>query len=136
MLFLTTASTLYSTLAVGVNYSSWQSSYGTIGRTICLLVKSRIRLNSADHNWDLDVISETNEFLKSMRNRGVHLLIVYSDGEVGDQYFSLAVAEYRLMKELGLLQTELLKGADHSITPLSCQDQLIRMIAEWLGKSD
>jgi pimeloyl-ACP methyl ester carboxylesterase len=74
-----------------------------------------------------------NELLRCLRARGVQLLMVFSESDIGERYLREVVGgEFLRMQDCGLLTTERLSKTDHLVTPLESQDKLLRMMSTWL----
>jgi hypothetical protein len=60
------------------------------------------------------------------------VLHVHSEGDEGLDYLLVAAGrELRRWRETGLLQLEVIRGADHPFTLLWSQERLIEIVREW-----
>lgn len=118
-----------------LKFITMRSSYRDVWRAVRLWIERKIRPNSFPQREDPGVITRVREFFLTLRSRGVEVLIVYSGGEIGDEYFRKVIGgEYRLMQDSGLLTIRNMDGADHLVTPLACQEELLTMISKWVSK--
>ncbi len=76
---------------------------------------------------------DTSKELSSLIDRGVHLLHIYSEGDEGLDYFQL-IQNKEVHKGFldTLLQTAIIRGANHTFTPLWSQEQLLKIIQDWM----
>lgn len=65
--------------------------------------------------------------LRGISARGVRLLHVYSEGDEGLDYFRLVLG-----KEADALDVMLIRGANHTFTPLWSQEELVEVIGKWV----
>jgi hypothetical protein len=119
--------------------SSWlrfflmKSNYRYIWRSFKLSARRKIQPDFLGIQEDPSIRVGLKKFFRSLRSRGVQVFIVYSEGDIGDAYFRGVLGdEYRLMQDSGLLRTEILRGADHVVTPLKSQEELLNLISNWL----
>ena len=71
-----------------------------------------------------------------MKVEGKQLLMLFSEDDIGEQYLQAIVGnEYNILKQSGQMKTKKLVGADHLVAPLSCQQDLIESVTDWLNES-
>jgi len=81
-----------------------------------------------------EVEAKLADAFKSLMERRVHLLLMFSEGEIGDQYLKEIIGkEYNSMQSSGRLHSVSLLGSDHNVTPLASQEKLIHVVSEWLA---
>ena len=68
--------------------------------------------------------------LRALSARGVHLLHIYSEGDEGLDYFRLLLG-----KEADAPPVELIRGANHTFTPLWSQARLVQVLVEWMQRT-
>jgi hypothetical protein len=66
--------------------------------------------------------------LHTLSMRGVRLLHIYSEGDEGLDYFHLALGG-----EAEAQPMVLIRGANHTFTPLWSQERLVQVICDWAG---
>jgi pimeloyl-ACP methyl ester carboxylesterase len=72
------------------------------------------------------------ELLRALAAKGTRVLHVHSEGDEGLDYLLVAAGrELRRWRETGLLQLEVIRGADHPFTLLWSQERLIEIVREW-----
>lgn len=67
--------------------------------------------------------------LQSLGKRGVNVLHVYSEGDPAVDYFHVVLGP-----RAGDVPFVLVRGANHTFTPLWCQDQLSSVVLGWAGQ--
>lgn len=67
--------------------------------------------------------------LRSLRERGVNVLHVYSEGDPAVDYFHVVLGQGA--DEVPFV---LMRGANHTFTPLWCRDQLSSIVQRWAGQ--
>jgi len=65
--------------------------------------------------------------LSILSARGVRLLHIYSEGDEGLDYFRLLLG-----KEADAQPMELIRGANHTFTPIWSQERLVQVICDWV----
>jgi hypothetical protein len=70
------------------------------------------------------------DLLSILSARGVRLLHIYSEGDEGLDYFRLVLGE-----EANAQPMELIRGANHTFTPIWSQERLVQVICDWLRYS-
>ena len=111
----------------------FKSSYRDIWQAVRMAIKRKFQAKMLENEEIPSVSTAVRSLFRSLREREVRVLIVYSEGDIGDAYFQGIIGdEYRTMQESGLLKIEILKGSDHVVTPLRCQEKLLVLISNWL----
>lgn len=114
-------------------FFSLRSNYREIFQVISMMIIRKIRPINLRNSELSEFTTETVKLLRSLRTRGVKILITFSEDDIGDRYLREVIQdEYRSMQDSGLLRIEVLLGADHLITPLICQENLMNLISNWL----
>lgn len=114
-----------------------RSDYKEIWKMVKFNIKTRFYRDSFKSRETKEFDSELKSFFQKMIERKVELLIISSDNEIGISYFKKAAGtEYRKLKRSNQLSTIFLKGADHPVTPLCFQEELIRFISNWFSKKN
>jgi pimeloyl-ACP methyl ester carboxylesterase len=73
--------------------------------------------------------------LFELAERDVDLLLLYSKGDRGLEYFNLlGRREIARLQETGRVQVEILNGTDHLFTPPETRQELFRISLEWLQR--
>jgi pimeloyl-ACP methyl ester carboxylesterase len=65
--------------------------------------------------------------LRTLSARGVRVLHIYSEGDEGLDYFRLVLG-----KEAAAQPVQLIRGANHTFTPLWSQERLVEIICDWM----
>jgi pimeloyl-ACP methyl ester carboxylesterase len=113
-----------------------KSSYGAVYNAIHFKIKKTFSPNSITNEESPEVFKELKESFQSLKVRNVRLLLLFSEVEIGLDYFnSLIGDELSEMARFDLLRIEKMSGADHLITPLDCQKTLIETILEWIPRA-
>ena len=74
--------------------------------------------------------------LRSLAERGVRLLHLYSEADEGLDYLSVILGgEVRQWNESGLLTIEVIAGANHTFMLLWSQDHLLQVVQNWAQQS-
>lgn len=80
-------------------------------------------------------MSEGNNVIAEFRlliERGVRLLLVYSEGDPGLDFFQMILGdEIHELTSNGRLKVEIIKRVDHTFTPLSSQENLLEAVGNW-----
>ena len=67
-----------------------------------------------------------------MIERGVRLLLVYSEGDPGLDFFQMILGdEIHELTSNGKLKVEIIERVDHTFTPLSSQEHLLEAVGNW-----
>jgi alpha-beta hydrolase superfamily lysophospholipase len=79
------------------------------------------------------VVDAAEARLRSVVDRGARVLHVYSEGDEGLDYLQ-AVFGHRLAawRAEGLLEMEVIRGADHTFTLLWSQERLLEVVRDWI----
>lgn len=81
------------------------------------------------------VWSERNKVVADFRlltERGVRLLLVYSEGDPGLDYFQMILGdEIHDLDSNGKLNVEIMQRVDHTLTSLSSQEHLLEVVGNW-----
>lgn len=73
--------------------------------------------------------------LRGLRARGVALLFVYSESDLAlDLLRAVLGRELDRLRADGTLELEVIRGADHSFTPLDSQERLLDTLAAWAAR--
>jgi pimeloyl-ACP methyl ester carboxylesterase len=116
-----------------LRFFSLRSNYREILQITNTMVIRKIRPINLENSELSEFTTKTVKLFQSLLTRGVKTLIVFSEDDIGEYYFRVVIQDkYPSMKDSGLLRTEVLLGADHLITPLTCQENLLNMISNWL----
>ena len=84
----------------------------------------------------LSDVKHAAEVLRSLAERGVRLLHLYSEGDLSLDYLSVILGgEARKWNESGLLTMEVIAGANHTFTPLWSQEHLLQAVQHWTQKN-
>ncbi len=82
-----------------------------------------------------NVLSGANNvasYLRLLIERGVNLLLVYSEGGTTLDYLRLALGDHiHELSSCGKLRVEIIQQADHTFTLLLHQEQLLKIICNW-----
>lgn len=115
---------------------SMRSSYRAIFGAVWMEIEAKLKINHVLGGKISEVTNELSNFFRTLRIRGVKVLMIYSEtsaGEIGERYFlKIVKEEYRMMRDSGLLTTEKLSRTDHLVTPLASQEKLLNMISRWV----
>ena len=77
--------------------------------------------------------NKIREFFQIIKLKKAQMLMVFSHTEFGDVYLKEVLGkEYQSLIKSGILSIERIKNADHSITQLVCQNELINVISNFL----
>ena len=77
-------------------------------------------------------VNEIESSFVTLRNHGVRVLHVFSEGDIGLDYFKLMVGDR--MQELrasGSLNVEIIPGSNHTFTLLENQAELLAIARKW-----
>jgi pimeloyl-ACP methyl ester carboxylesterase len=76
------------------------------------------------------------DLLVGLRERGVQILIVYSESDPGLDYLQvMAGRELRASLAQGAAALEVVPGADHTFTLLASQRRLVDVVGRWLART-
>lgn len=102
--------------------------YRSVVRIIRLQVKSLFTRKSEASSEAIHVESK----FAMLAERGVRLLHVYSEGDVGLDYLRLMLGNKLLeLSASGHLNVEIIPGSNHTFTLLSNQEDLTKVICNW-----
>ncbi len=125
------------------NINSWirlltlRSDFRRIWRTVRAGFEERIKGNKMTLSDNYDIEGQIREFFQAIQTRNVRILMVFSHTEFGDIYLKKVLGkEYRSLVESGVLDIRRIKNADHSITQLVCQNELMDVISGFLSQPD
>ncbi len=117
-----------------INPKSWLKAiqgkvdYHAIVRSIAFQLKSLFDRKKK-------VWSERNKVVADFRlltERGVRLLLVYSEGDPGLDFFQMILGdEIHDLNSNGKLNVEIMERVDHTVTPLSRQEHLLELVGNW-----
>ena len=97
--------------------------------------KKWLGANYAQNSEAARIINELIKSLRFIREQKIQIFIINTDDVGGDQYLQeFLPKEYASLKDAGFLSTKMLKGADHSISPLASQELLLKLISEWMAE--
>jgi pimeloyl-ACP methyl ester carboxylesterase len=73
--------------------------------------------------------------MRSLAERGVRLLHVYSEGDEGLDYYRLMVGDaLRRWNTGGLLELQVVPAANHAFTLLWSQEYLLQLVQDWMSE--
>jgi pimeloyl-ACP methyl ester carboxylesterase len=82
--------------------------------------------SEVDHVW---------ENLRSLSERGIRLLHVYSEGDEGLDYLHVILGDkLKEWRSGGRLSIEVIQGANHTLTLLWSQEHFLNLIQDWAHK--
>jgi hypothetical protein len=114
-------------------FFSLRSNYRQIFQVIRMMI---IRKTRPVYLWNIELsgfTTETIKVLRSLRTRGVQLLMVFPEGDIRDRYFRKIIGEeYGIVQDNGFLTTEKIGKSDHLVTPLARQEELLNLISKWV----
>jgi hypothetical protein len=59
--------------------------------------------------------------------------MVFPEGDIRDRYFREIIGDkYGMGQNDEFLTTEKIGNADHLVTPLACQEELLNVISKWM----
>lgn len=112
-----------------------RSNYRSVSRAVFDKIKSWLLTNYVQSFEAPEIIDEIKKSFQSFQERGVRLLMLSSQNELGDEYISQVFRkEYKAMKASGLLTTRMFGVAHHTIRPLACQNELLDFVSEWMAE--
>ncbi len=77
-------------------------------------------------------LDQVEAALNALNDRGVRLLHVYSEGDVGLDYLELMLGGRKdRLEKAGKVRTEIIPGSNHTFTLLSNQEDLMNVIRNW-----
>jgi pimeloyl-ACP methyl ester carboxylesterase len=116
-----------------LRFFSMRSNYLHVWQVVSAKIRGKVFRSSLYDSESQDATSKLKKFFRSIRMQGVRILMVNSGLEFGDEYFKTVLGdEYHAMQNSGLLRIERIAGADHAISPLSCQEELLDLISDFL----
>ncbi len=78
-------------------------------------------------------VSRAEANLHSLTKRGVQLLHLYSEGDEGLDYIHVVLGrKFKELTDSGLLNMEIIEGANHTFTLLWSQERLLTRIRNWM----
>jgi pimeloyl-ACP methyl ester carboxylesterase len=112
---------------------SGKSNYWGILKTLAYNVK-RILFNEKRLDVEKDAMASTaRDGLHSMLRRGVHLLVVYSEWDLGFYGFQAVFKDdLKQSASAGQLTLKVISKTDHTFTQLRAQRQLFQVLEDWL----
>jgi pimeloyl-ACP methyl ester carboxylesterase len=114
-----------------------KASYRTLWRAVVMKLRFKFKSNLQLKDENPEIIAELQRVFQHFNTRRIRLLLAYSEDDIGELYLKSVIRhEYNALKQSGLMQTEKLIGADHLVTPLACQDNLLELVAGWLNETD
>lgn len=138
--FLTEQTNIYRKLAL-FNVHSWhrffslKSNYRRILQVVSAGIKKNIRPNSFRETESQAVTDELKRFFHSIIKNDDQVFILYSEVEFVDEYFQMVLGnEYIEIKNSGNLKIIKLTGADHLITPFSCQEEVMNLVSKIMAE--
>lgn len=113
---------------------SLRSNCLSILKAIHINIKVKFRPHSMHKDEPSEILTALKHFFHHMKTEGIQLFMLFSEDEIGEQYFQAIVSsEYNLLKQSGQMKTKKLVGADHLVTSLACQQDLTESITDWLN---
>jgi pimeloyl-ACP methyl ester carboxylesterase len=114
-------------------FLSLRSNYREIFQIISMMIIRKIRPIYHRNSEVSEFTTKTVELLQSLRTRGVQVLIVFPEGDIRERYFREIIGDkYGMVQNDGFLTTEKIGNADHLVTPLACQEELLNVISKWV----
>jgi len=139
--FLTEQTNIYRKLAI-FNIHSWhrffsmRSNYRRILHVVSAGIKKKLRPNSFGDRESQAVTDELKRFFHSLIKKGEQVFILYSEMEFVDEYLQIVLGnEYIAIKNSDSFKLIKLTGADHLITPYSCQEEVLNLISKILSET-
>lgn len=94
-------------------------------RSIFRLTREALRPRAASRrNVDLGLLPELDR-------RGVELLAVYSEGDLGLELLGTHVGSFENLESLKRFRLEIFRDTDHILTPLGDQQRIETLVLEW-----
>jgi hypothetical protein len=72
--------------------------------------------------------------LPDLERRGVELLAIYSEGDLGLELLVAHVPNLKNLDSLSRFQLEIIRETDHILTPLWAQQRIETLVLEWAGR--
>lgn len=72
--------------------------------------------------------------LPELERRGVELLAVYSEGDLGLELLVAHVRKLKNLESLSRFQLEIIRETDHILTPLWAQQRIEALVLEWAAR--
>lgn len=111
-----------------------QSSYRDLWRMLRYEIGRRLFPEEALRDEPSQVIEHLRASFRTLKERDTRMLLIFAAGELGDQYFNEVVGpEYQTLKDQGYFTTTQLACADHLVTPLASQAQLLDIVTRWVA---
>lgn len=112
-----------------------ESDYEGIWASLNLKIKKLVWPRYIEKMAYSPIISELRELLRSIRENKVQLFFINTDDVGGEHYLiEFLPKEYAVLKDCGILSSIPFSGADHLISPLAKQQQLLGLITEWMAE--
>jgi len=112
-----------------------RSNYREIFQVIGMMIIRKIRPIYVRNSQLSEFTTETVKFLRSLRTRGVRLLMVFSEDDTEHRYFQKIIGdEYGMIQNDEFFAIEKIGNADHLFTPLACQEELLNLISKWVAE--
>jgi len=107
-------------------------------RTIVTAAASRLRVRAMSTNGrELPAAEAITQGFRALLARGVRVLLVYSEGDEGLDYYELFLRErLRGIDVNGSMQLKRVPGANHTFTLLSHQRALLEIVCPWMAAGE
>jgi pimeloyl-ACP methyl ester carboxylesterase len=111
-----------------------RSHYRSIVKAIWLKITEKLPALRAEE--DTEIVAMLRAFFYHLKTTRMPLLMLFSEDDIGEQYFrSIIGEEYNLLRQSGQIKTTKLAGADHLVTPLISQHDLMAVVTDWLRET-
>jgi hypothetical protein len=99
------------------------------------VMRSTVRLTSRALRLEGSARAEADlGLLPELERRGVELLAVYSEGDLGLELLVAHVRKFENLESLSRFQLEIIRETDHILTPLWAQQRIEALVLEWVGR--
>jgi alpha/beta superfamily hydrolase len=106
-----------------------QVSYWALLKAVMSLPLSRLGVDERQDAATSRVVAD----FRLLADRGVHLLHIYSEGDQSLDCYHVAVDQMNLTEKTpAWLKAEVIRGANHAFTMRWSQDELTRILCEWM----
>jgi pimeloyl-ACP methyl ester carboxylesterase len=97
-------------------------------RSTLRLTRRAFRLQAAPvRNFDLGLLPD-------LGRRGVELLAVFSEGDIGLELLATHVGSFENLASLDRFQLDIIRDTDHLFTPLCDQQRIDALVVEWAAR--
>jgi hypothetical protein len=123
------------------NTNSWlrlltlRSDYQRIWKMVRAGFRNKILSRISDGNEYYNVENKIRQFFWSIKSKDVQMLMIFSHTEFGDIYLKKVLGkEYGSLTKSGILSVKRIKNADHSISQLAVQNELLALVSSFLSE--